>query len=113
METLRKNGVYACATHADMDISQRVVQLEDFETKSYYTAMCCTNGLSRGIALPGVKIVINFDFPAQHTFYFFRSSRVQILGNEGHILSMVDENEEATINVFAGKLKLGELIEIK
>jgi superfamily II DNA/RNA helicase len=46
--------------------------------------MVCTDKLARGFHLPGLKKVINFDFPRYIEAYMFRAGRTGRGGQVGH-----------------------------
>jgi superfamily II DNA/RNA helicase len=71
---LQTRGVSCAAVHSDLTLAQRNAALVDLRGKKL-RALVATNVLARGIDLPGLSHVINFDVPHSAEDYVHRVGR--------------------------------------
>ncbi|KAA6391766.1 MAG: putative ATP-dependent RNA helicase DBP5 [Streblomastix strix] len=94
----------------DMTGAERDTALESFR-KGITRVLVSTNVVARGIDIPQVNIVINFDVPRQpdqlpdHDTYLHRIGRAGRYGRVGVALTFVDENETEPIEYFSWEKK--------
>lgn len=87
---LRNLGFDACALHGQMAQPKRVGMLRKFASGSC-TVLICTDVASRGLDLPTVDYVINYDLPSHGKEYIHRVGRTARAGKSGTALSLVTQ----------------------
>jgi len=89
---LREQGFAAAALHGDMqqrDRTHTLRQLREGRTR----VLVATDVAARGIDVPGVSHVINFDLPRQAEDYVHRIGRTGRAGRQGTAVSLVGHTE--------------------
>ncbi|MDH3353306.1 MAG: DEAD/DEAH box helicase [Nanoarchaeota archaeon] len=81
-KNLKNNGVAAQAIHGGMDQSKRTRILKGF-SDSKVNVIVCTDVAARGLDIPGVSHVYNYDLPKDHRDYIHRIGRTARAGTEG------------------------------
>jgi ATP-dependent RNA helicase RhlE len=94
--SLKRQGVRAVAIHGDLSQSQRTAALSGFRRRSYHV-MVATDVAARGLDIPGVSHVINFDLPDEPENYIHRIGRTARMGREGHAISLVTPEERISL----------------
>lgn len=79
---LRDNGVRACAIHGDMQQAQREHSLRQFKER-VTSVLVATDVAQRGLDVPSVRLVINFDMPNAIEDYTHRIGRTGRAGRPG------------------------------
>lgn len=74
-------GVHSSVAHADLPTEMRISELSDFLTNPDRTLLIATNGYARGIRVPTLCVVFQFDLPLQSTTYYHRATRTIESGN--------------------------------
>jgi ATP-dependent RNA helicase DDX47/RRP3 len=87
---LRNLGFDACALHGQMAQPRRVGMLRKFASGSC-TVLICTDVASRGLDLPAVDYVVNYDLPSHGKEYIHRVGRTARAGKSGTALSLVTQ----------------------
>jgi superfamily II DNA/RNA helicase len=59
--------------------------------------MVATDVAARGLDIPGVSHVVNFDLPEEPENYIHRIGRTARMGREGHAISLVTPEERASL----------------
>ncbi len=85
---LNENGLDAVALHAEMPQNARSNAMNAF-AKGQHSQLVCTDVASRGLDLPRVGLVINFDLPKQAEEYIHRIGRTGRAGNIGQAFAFV------------------------
>lgn len=93
---LKRNGIKAAAIHGDLSQSQRTAALAGFRRRAY-RVMVATDVAARGLDIPGVSHVINFDLPDEPENYIHRIGRTARMGREGHAISLVTPEERTSL----------------
>ena len=89
-----------------MDLVKRKQELEDFvngESKFLVVTDLC----ARGIDIPDVEVVINFDFPSQLKTFVHRCGRTARIDREGASYTLINREEVMYL------AKLGEVLEYR
>ncbi|MDA8070367.1 MAG: DEAD/DEAH box helicase [Actinomycetota bacterium] len=99
VKQLGRMGIESAAIHGDRSQPQRQRALESFRTGSV-RALVATDVAARGIHVDGVSCVVHFDMPAEATDYVHRSGRTARAGASGTVVSLVTEDQHATVHQF-------------
>jgi ATP-dependent RNA helicase DeaD len=91
-EQLRRNGVGAEAIHGDLRQGQRDRVMSDFRT-GRLEFLVATNVAARGLDIPDIEHVINFDVPQNAEEYIHRVGRTARAGKKGSAVTFVGEWE--------------------
>lgn len=117
---LAENGIKAGKIHGDLSPRERtrmMKQIRDLE----YQYIVATDLAARGIDIPGVSHVINFELPDELEFFIHRVGRTARAGLEGTAITLYEPSEDDKI-VKIEKLgipfvhedvKNGEWVEVK
>jgi ATP-dependent RNA helicase RhlE len=87
--TLVKEGITAASIHGNKSQSQRQRALADFKEERA-RVLVATDVAARGLDIPKVSHVINFDIPATYEDYVHRIGRTGRAGRRGKALTFVD-----------------------
>ncbi len=96
MEALRAAGYKAESIHSDKNQSQRRRALNAFR-KGDAKVLVATDVLARGIDVPEVDYVVNFDLPDMPEDYVHRIGRTGRAGEEGLAISFVTRESRKTL----------------
>ena len=91
-KSLVKHGFNAAALHGDLDQRQRMATLEAFR-KGEITYLAASDVAARGLDIPEVSHVFNFDVPISPEDYVHRIGRTGRAGCEGHTVMIVTPKE--------------------
>eukprot|EP00927_Polykrikos_kofoidii_P073655 TRINITY_DN69673_c0_g1_i1.p1 TRINITY_DN69673_c0_g1~~TRINITY_DN69673_c0_g1_i1.p1 ORF type:complete len:517 (-),score=103.10 TRINITY_DN69673_c0_g1_i1:43-1593(-) len=111
---LRHLGMSSIALHGQMSQAQRLGALGGFKAKDK-RILVCTDVASRGLDVPAVDLVINYDIPRNSKDYIHRVGRTARAGRAGRAVTMVTQYDIELfqrIEHFLGK-KLEEFLELK
>lgn len=84
---LEANGIHASAISGDVPQKKRMRMLEDFQ-KGDLPVLIGTDVASRGLHIPGVEYVVNYDLPYDAEDYVHRIGRTARAGAAGNALSL-------------------------
>ncbi len=90
--SLVKHGFSAGALHGDMDQKNRMDTLDKFRSGELML-LAASDVAARGLDIPDVSHIFNFDLPWQSDDYVHRIGRTGRAGKEGHSLSLVTTEE--------------------
>jgi ATP-dependent RNA helicase RhlE len=85
---LARNQLNAIAIHGGRSQSQRNAALAGFRS-GHYAVLVATDIAARGLDIPDVSHVINFDLPEVPDAYIHRIGRTARMGKSGEALSLV------------------------
>jgi ATP-dependent RNA helicase RhlE len=97
-DRLSKRGLKVAAIHGNKSQPQRQKALNDFKAERVQ-ALIATDVAARGLDIPNVSHVINFDAPKQYEDYVHRIGRTGRAGQHGKALTFVGSQPAA----FAGR----------
>ena len=106
---LRALGYGAIPLHGQLSQSSRLGALGKFRARSR-DILVATDVAARGLDIPSVDVVVNFDLPHNAETYIHRVGRSARAGKSGHAISIVTQYDVELfqrIEVALGK-KLGE-----
>jgi superfamily II DNA/RNA helicase len=86
---LKQRGFRAESIHGDKNLGQRKRALEGFK-KGIWTILVATDVAARGLDIPNVSHVINFDMPSSYEDYIHRIGRTGRAGKTGKAITFVD-----------------------
>lgn len=89
---LISDGIDAAAIHGNKSQSQREKALAAFR-KGSLPVLIATDIAARGIDVPGVNLVINFDLPEVAEVYVHRIGRTARAGASGHAIALCSPEE--------------------
>ncbi|KAF3436940.1 hypothetical protein FNV43_RR19693 [Rhamnella rubrinervis] len=90
--TLRKLGIRAIPISGQMSQPKRLGALNMFKAGECNT-LICTDVASRGLDIPSVDMVINYDIPTNSKDYIHRVGRTARAGRSGVAISLVNQYE--------------------
>ena len=88
LKSLQKHGFNAGALHGDMDQMSRTATLDAFR-EGRITLLAASDVAARGLDIPDVSHIFNFDVPWQSDDYVHRIGRTGRAGKEGRSLTLV------------------------
>jgi superfamily II DNA/RNA helicase len=94
VESLRRSGFAVSQIHGDMDQSDRIRELDRFKSGEI-TIIVASDVAARGLDIPGVSHVVNYDVPHHAEDYVHRIGRTGRAGKTGiaYTLMTPDETE--------------------
>jgi superfamily II DNA/RNA helicase len=95
---LADRGIRAAPLHGDMSQSQRTQVLEDFKD-GRWNVLVTTDLAARGIDIPGLEVVVNYDLPRSADDYVHRIGRTGRAGASGVAVSFVSAATEAHLRL--------------
>ncbi|KAK9476489.1 P-loop containing nucleoside triphosphate hydrolase protein [Lipomyces japonicus] len=93
---LRQMGLRVTALHSQLAQRERIDSLGRFRAEAA-RVLVATDVASRGLDIPVVQMVINFDIPADPDDYIHRVGRTARAGRTGESISLVTEHDVVRI----------------
>src|ERR1017187_10869855 len=93
---LQRAHVNAVQIHGDRSQSQRNAALAGFRARKF-RVMVATDVAARGLDIPDVSHVINFDLPDETDGYIHRIGRTARMGKSGEAISLVTQDERVNL----------------
>ncbi len=94
--SLQKHGFGAAALHGDMDQSARMTALDQFR-KGELPLLVASDVAARGLDIPEVSHVFNFDVPHHPDDYVHRIGRTGRAGRLGTAISIVSPSDQKSV----------------
>lgn len=101
-EALARNNVNAEALHGDMSQGQRNAVSQAFR-QGRIDVLVATDVAARGLDIPWVSHVINYDMPDDPLMYFHRVGRTARAGKKGTSISLVSREDHSIFNQVKSK----------
>ena len=101
---LKEYGVHADVIHGDRSQGQRTRAIDGFRS-GRVKVLVATDIAARGIDIPQVELVVNYDLPEQREDYVHRIGRTGRAGAKGVALSFVTPEERSHWEYIEGKRK--------
>jgi superfamily II DNA/RNA helicase len=95
-KSLVKHGFKAVALHGDMDQRARMAALEDFKTGDA-NILVASDVAARGLDIPAVSHVFNYDVPFHADDYVHRIGRTGRAGRAGAAFSLVTPHDSKAV----------------
>ncbi len=96
-KSLKKYGYNAAAIHGDLEQSQRTRTLESFRAGEL-TLLVASDVAARGLDIPSVSHVFNFDVPGHAEDYIHRIGRTGRAGREGKAITICNPRDEKSLD---------------
>jgi superfamily II DNA/RNA helicase len=93
---LKKHGFSAAPLHGDLDQSVRTRTLDAFRSGEI-GLLVASDVAARGLDIPSVSHIFNFDVPFQPDDYVHRIGRTGRAGRTGHALMLVGRRDEKNV----------------
>ena len=90
---LQKDGVSVNAIHGNVRQNKRLNILNKFRNQKF-TVLIATDIAARGLDIPHIEHVINYDLPQRTEDYIHRIGRTARAGKKGSALSFISENDK-------------------
>ena len=103
-KSLRKHGFSVGALHGDMDQSARLKMLAAFRNNEV-TYLIASDVAARGLDIPDVSHIFNFDVPIHAEDYVHRVGRTGRAGRVGHAYTMVTREEAKHLRAIEALIK--------
>jgi len=101
---LRANNIDACVLHGDKTQKERQRALNHFQ-QGTIRVLVATDVASRGIDVPDITHVINFDLPTEPESYVHRIGRTGRAGQKGVAFSFCDPSEKSLLKAIERQLQ--------
>jgi len=98
VEDIRGRGFRAAGLHGDMSQSVREATLGEFR-RGTIEVLIATDVAARGLDIPDVALVVNFDIPVDAESYTHRVGRTGRMGKEGRAITFVNPRELRELKV--------------
>jgi ATP-dependent RNA helicase DeaD len=102
---LRENGFNAVAIEGDMSQHQRENSMSRFR-RGQADVLVATDVAARGIDVPEVALVVNYDVPNQEMVYFHRIGRTARAGAKGRAITLVSYSSIGDFNLIKRQIKV-------
>jgi superfamily II DNA/RNA helicase len=102
---LYDRGIRAAPLHGDMSQQHRTTVLEDFKY-GRWDVLVTTDLAARGIDIPGLQVVVNYDLPRSAGDYVHRIGRTGRAGASGLAVSFTSAATEAHLGLIEKRNKL-------
>ena len=102
---LRREGMDVVAIEGDMSQSRREQSMSKFRTGKA-EILVATDVAARGIDVPQVALVVNYDVPNQEMVYFHRIGRTARAGSKGRAITLVSYSSAGDFNIIKRQVKV-------
>jgi superfamily II DNA/RNA helicase len=103
LDKLNFKGLTVAALHSGERKLERVEVLQAFRSGKVQL-LIATDIAARGLDLPNVEIVVNFDLPTDAMAYLHRAGRTGRAGKTGLVVSLVSSQDEFVVERYAKTL---------
>ncbi len=111
-EQITKDGIPALAIHGNKSQGARLKALADFKSGDV-RVLCATDVAARGLDIPLLPLVINYDLPMVPEDYVHRIGRTGRAGANGEAISLVATDEGGLLRAINRLLKQDIALEAK
>ena len=96
-KAMNRADIEALTIHGDKDQQERSMVLKQFK-EGVVNLLIATDVTARGIDIPDIQIVVNYDLPEEAENYVHRIGRTGRGKNRGHAYSFCSEDEKQTLD---------------
>lgn len=94
---LNNEKIQAFAIHGGLTQQKRNTIIKKFQTKETFV-LVCTDVAARGLDIPGVSHVYNYDIPADNKQYVHRIGRTARAGKSGQVINLICKYDHDSFN---------------
>ena len=105
LESLQRHGYSAVSLHGDMDQHIRLKMLDEFKSGSA-KYLIASDVAARGLDIPNVSHVFNFDVPSHAEDYVHRIGRTGRAGRTGAAYMLATRQDDKYVQTIEGLIKL-------
>ncbi len=100
LSSMKRHGFSATGLHGDMTQSARLAALEEFKN-GQIPLLVASDVAARGLDIPSVSHVFNFDVPSNAEDYVHRIGRTGRAGRHGHAFTLIagEDDEKAILAI--------------
>lgn len=109
---LREAGIDSLGLHGGIPPRMRDVNYKRFASRNA-SVLVCTDLAARGLHLPHVGCVVNFDAPRDSYEFIHRGGRTARAGREGEVVSIVHGRERQRLNILRNAAQTGDFLGLK
>ena len=102
---LRHNGIDTLAIHGGFSQEKRNKTMQDFHSGNF-AVLVCTDVAARGLDIPNVSHIYNYDLPEEAKQYIHRIGRTARAGKDGIAINLLSQRD---YDNFSGILRDGDL----
>jgi ATP-dependent RNA helicase DeaD len=102
---VRQEGFNSVAIEGDMSQHRRDISMSQFR-RGQADILVATDVAARGIDVPQVALVVNYDVPNQQLIYFHRIGRTARAGAEGRAITLVSYSSIGDFNLIKQQIKV-------
>lgn len=102
---LRDAGLTAQGIHSGLSSAERKMLIARFRNGTV-DLLVTTDIFARGMDVPDVEWIVNYDLPKSVTDYVHRAGRTARAGRTGTVVSLVEERKKFVIRKFERELKI-------
>jgi len=102
---LRQEGFNSVAIEGDMSQHRREQSMSQFR-RGQADVLVATDVAARGIDVPQVALVVNYDVPNQEMVYFHRIGRTARAGAKGRAITLVSYSSVGDFNLIKQQIKV-------
>lgn len=103
-KSLKKHGFSVGSLHGDLEQRVRMATLDDFR-ENRITLLVASDVAARGLDIPAVSHVFNFDVPTHSEDYVHRIGRTGRAGRSGKAFTLATSNEKKYVEQIEAMLK--------
>ncbi len=103
------NGITTDVIHGALSTGHRERVLRDFRNEKF-RVLVTTDLLARGLDIPNIKLIVNFDLPHEADDFLHRIGRTARAGKSGTAITLFTLAEEAIFKKFQSFLEEAEII---
>lgn len=102
-QTLRSLEVRATALHSQLPQQERTNSLHRFRANAA-RVLIATDVASRGLDIPTVELIVNYDIPADPDTFIHRAGRTARAGRKGEVISFVTQRDVSRIEAIESRI---------
>jgi len=102
---LYRSGIQSSTLHGDLTQKERLGALEDF-SRGRCKILIATDLAARGIDIPSLPCVLNYDLPRATSDYVHRAGRTARAGEAGLAISFVDHESDAHFKLIEKRIRM-------
>ncbi|GMM39885.1 hypothetical protein FOG51_03917 [Hanseniaspora uvarum] len=103
--TLQKLEIRVTSLHSQMPQKERTNAIHRFKAQAA-RVLIATDVAARGLDIPAVQLVVNYDLPSDPDTYIHRSGRTARAGKKGEALSFITPNDVNRVHAIEERINL-------